>query len=173
MPATSYAVSVLFDDEILTFNRVVGVVRRRNLETTEFGLGPSERAGALRLTFFVQADEADAERLLRQLEKTHGVRDAAVFTSAEAVAGEVALIKVNARAHERAAVLAVLSDYHASVVDEGPETVIAVGCGQDAAALVRALEPFGVLELARSGALLRRAGRSRPVLTHSSSEAVL
>lgn len=173
MPA-SHAVSVLFDDEILTFNRVIGVVRRRNLVTTEFAVGPSERAGVLRLTFFVQADDANAERLLHQLEKTHGVRDAAVFAAAEAVAGEVALVKVSARPAQRAAVLAVLGEFQASVLEEGAEAVIAaVGCGRDTGALVRALERFGVLELARSGAVLRSTGASRPALTHSSPEAVL
>jgi len=171
--AASHAVSVLFDDELLTFNRVIGVVRRRNLATQEFGLGPSERAGVLRLTFFVQADEASAERLLRQLEKTHGVRRAAVFSAAEAVAGAVTLVKVGARPEDRAAVLAVLAQFHATLVDEGAEAVIAaVGCGRDPAPLVQALERFGVLELARSGAVLRSAAASRPALTHS-PEAVL
>lgn len=166
--------SVLFDDEILTFNRVIGVVRRRNLPTTEFAVGPSERAGTLRLTFFVAADEATAERLLRQLEKTHGVRHAAVFAAAEAVAGEVALVKVSARPEQRAAVLAVLSQFHASLVDNGAEAVIAaVGCGRDAAALLRALQEFGVLEFARSGAMLRSTRAARPTLTHSAPEAVL
>jgi acetolactate synthase-1/3 small subunit len=169
----SHAVSVLFDDEILTFNRVIGVVRRRNLATTEFAVGPSEQAGALRLTFFIQSDDANAERLLRQLEKTHGVQRAAVFLAAEAIMGEVALVKVRARPDQRGAVLAVLSEFHAAVLDEGPDAVIAaVGCGRDTAALVRALQSFGVLELARSGAVLRSAA-SRPVLTHSSPEAVL
>jgi acetolactate synthase I/III small subunit len=170
----SHAVSVLFDDEILTFNRVIGVVRRRNLPTMDFAVGPSERPGTLRLTFFVEADAANADRLLRQLEKTYGVRQAAVFTAADAVAGEVALVKVNARPEQRAAVLAVLSEFGASLVDEGPDALIAAaGCGRDAAALVRALQGFGVLELARSGAVLRRSGASHPALTHPSPEAVL
>ena len=41
-------------------------------------VGPSGRPGVLRLAFFMQADDANAVRLLRQLEKAHGVREVAV-----------------------------------------------------------------------------------------------
>ncbi len=70
----SHAVSVLLDDELLAFNRAIGVVRRRNLPVSGITVSPTEQPGELRLAFVMQADEANAERLLRQLEKTHGVR---------------------------------------------------------------------------------------------------
>ncbi len=69
----SHGVAVLLDDDLLAFNRVIGVVRRRNLPVAGITVGPTERPGELRLAFFLQADDGSAERLLRQLEKTHGV----------------------------------------------------------------------------------------------------
>ena len=74
----SRAVSVLLDDELLAFNRAIGVVRRRNLPVQGITVGPSGQPGVLRLAFFMQADDANAVRLLRQLEKAHGVRSVAV-----------------------------------------------------------------------------------------------
>jgi acetolactate synthase regulatory subunit len=74
----SHAVTVLLDDDLLTFNRVIGVVRRRNLPVAGLRIGPGEPTG-LRFSFFVQADDGNAERLLRQLEKVHGVRHVAVL----------------------------------------------------------------------------------------------
>ena len=75
----SHAVAVLLDDDLLVFNRVVGVVRRRNLPVGGLRVGAGDQAGVLRLSFFVQADEGNAERLLRQLEKAHGVRHVEVL----------------------------------------------------------------------------------------------
>jgi acetolactate synthase small subunit len=70
----SYAVQVVFEDDLLVFNRVIGVVRRRNLPVEGIRVGPADQEGRLRLNFVLQADDANAERLLRQLEKAHGVR---------------------------------------------------------------------------------------------------
>jgi acetolactate synthase small subunit len=76
--SSSHTVAVLLDEDLLTFNRVIGVVRRRNLPVAGITVGPSGRPGQLRLTFLVTTDDANAERLLRQLEKAHGVREAQV-----------------------------------------------------------------------------------------------
>src|SRR5215510_6721178 len=92
--SASHAVAVLLDDDLVTFNRVVGVVRRRNLPISGVSVGPSQMAGVSRLTFFTEADDAAADRLVRQLEKTFGVRAAAVYGADDAVVREVALIKV-------------------------------------------------------------------------------
>jgi acetolactate synthase small subunit len=75
----SHAVRVMIDDDLLAFNRAIGVVRRRNLPVAEITVGPSGQPGVLRLRFVMQADDANAERLLRQLEKAHGVRGVEVF----------------------------------------------------------------------------------------------
>ncbi|HZQ59984.1 MAG TPA: hypothetical protein VFC24_01470 [Casimicrobiaceae bacterium] len=76
----SRSVIVLLDDDLLVFQRVIGVVRRRNLPVRGLRAEPSESPGAppggLRLSFFIQTDEATAERLLHQLAKAHGVRRA-------------------------------------------------------------------------------------------------
>jgi acetolactate synthase small subunit len=75
----SHAVAVLLDDDLLALNRVIGVVRRRNLPVTGLRIGPGEPAGVLRFSCFVQTDDGNAERLLRQLEKAHGVRHVEVL----------------------------------------------------------------------------------------------
>jgi acetolactate synthase small subunit len=75
----SHGVVVLLDDDLLAFNRVVGVVRRSNRPVEGIQVGPAPQPGVLRFSFFVQADDANADRLLRQLEKAHGVRGVEVL----------------------------------------------------------------------------------------------
>ena len=174
MPSSTHAVTAVLDDDVLVVNRVIGVLRRRNLALSGLGVGPAQ-PGALRLSFFVDTDEANAERVLRQIEKAHGVREVAVIPADAAVAREVVLARVRAGPADRAAVRATVADHHARIVDEGPDTLLVEGAGERAAMtqLVEALERFGVLELARSCVLLprRAAGAAR---THTQpSEAVL
>ena len=114
--APSYAISVLLDDDLLTFNRVIGVVRRRNVPIAGFAMGATQAPGVARLTFVMQADDASADRLVQQLRKSFGVRAAVMFPAGDAVTREIALIKVRAPA-DRAELLAVVSQCEAAVVD--------------------------------------------------------
>ena len=84
-------VVVLLDDDLLAFNRVIGVVRRRNLPVSGIRVanpaatGNGASAGVLRFTFYIQADEGHAERLRLQLEKAHGVKSVEVSNTSEVV----------------------------------------------------------------------------------------
>jgi acetolactate synthase-1/3 small subunit len=175
--ALSHAVSVLLDDDLLTFNRVIGVVRRRNVPIASIAAGASEAPGVSRLTFIMQADDASALRLVRQLQKSFGVRAAVMFPAEDAVTREIALIKVGAAAAERADLRAVVSQFGAVVVDEGAGACIVeiAGAAARTESCIRALERFGILEIARSGAvaMLGAAGASSSAVPNHPSEVVL
>jgi acetolactate synthase-1/3 small subunit len=160
----SHAVAVLVDDDLVTFNRVVGVVRRRNLPISGVAVGPSQMTGVSRLTFFTEADDAAADRLVRQLEKTFGVRAAAIYGAADAVVREIALIRVRAVPASRADLLAALSQAGATLVAERDGACIVEIAGDSARveACLRTLERFGVLEVARSGAVALPASITLP-----------
>ena len=172
--AASHAISVLLGNDLLAFNRAIGVVRRRNLPIESIAVGASQVPGVSRLTFMLRADEASADRLVRQLQKTFGVREAVMFPAEDAVAREVALIKVNAPARDRADLLAVVSQFKAAVVAEGPGVCIVeiAGSASLTASLIGALERFGILEIARSGAVVLRGADGRPPSPTHPSETV-
>jgi len=175
--ALSHAISVLLDDDLLTFNRVIGVVRRRNVPIANLTMGASQVPGVSRLSFMMQADEANADRLVRQLQKSFGVRHAAMFPAEDAVTREIALIKVRPAATNRAELAAVVLQFEAAVVEESPGAWIIAMTGVAARieSCIRALERFGILEIARSGAVAMRSGAasSPSPAPHNPSEAVL
>ena len=172
----SHAVAVLLDDDLVTLNRVVGVVRRRNMPVTDITVGPSQMTGVLRLTFFTEGDDAAADRLLRQLEKTFGVRAATVYGAEDAVVREVALVKVRTLPGGRVDLQNVLAQAGATLVAEhdGACIVEVAGDATRTETCIRALERFGVLEVARSGAVaLRGANGAVPSSTSSPLSAPL
>jgi acetolactate synthase-1/3 small subunit len=69
------------------------------------------------------------------------------------VARELALVKVRAPHERYAELLDVVQLYHATVVDDTADTLIVELSGSEAFVLscIRALERFGVVEIARSG----------------------
>jgi acetolactate synthase small subunit len=82
MPAT-HTVRVVLDEALVTLNRAVGVLRRRNMPIERFSVNPSETAGLARLEFVFRADAAAADRVVQQFHKIIGVRDVVLATTDE------------------------------------------------------------------------------------------
>ncbi|MBA3258256.1 MAG: acetolactate synthase small subunit, partial [Gemmatimonadales bacterium] len=68
--------AVLLDDRLITFNRAVGLLRRRNLPVRSIAVGPTGTPGVARLTVMIHSDEATADRAVKHLQKMIGVREA-------------------------------------------------------------------------------------------------
>ncbi len=151
----AHALSLLLDHELVGLNRAVGELRRRNLPIESIAVGPGDVPGQTRLTVIVNSDEATAEMTLRKLHTVSGVRGGSRFPVDEGVAHELALVKVRVTRERYAELFDVCDRFKATIVDEVPEQAIVqlAGPGSLVLAFVRALESFGILALARSGAV--------------------
>jgi acetolactate synthase I/III small subunit len=160
MTAT-HAVAVLIEDRVITFNRAVGLLRRRNLPVHSIAVGATGSPGVSRLTIMINADDETAVRAVQHLEKVIGVHAAAAFPVRDGVTREMALVKINAPADRYGELLDVVQLYHASVVDDSPESIIIELTGSEAFVLscIRALERFEIVEIARSGAIAMETTR--------------
>src|SRR5262249_1532766 len=115
-------------------------------------------------TIMVNSDEATAARAVQHLDKVVGVRAAATFPARDVVSREIALVKVRAHPDRYGQLLDVVQLYHATVVDDSTEAIIIELTGAEAFVLscIRALEPFEILDVARSGTIaLEAAGANR------------
>jgi acetolactate synthase-1/3 small subunit len=103
----------------------------------------------------MQSDEAAAERAAQHLRKIVGVREAAVVPQDDAIARELALVKLRPSPAQYAELLDVVQLYRATLVDESADGVVVELTGTEAFVLscLRALERFAIIELARSGAV--------------------
>jgi acetolactate synthase I/III small subunit len=154
------AVSVLLEDRLITLNRAVGLIRRRNLPVRSLAVGPTDTPGLSRLTIMLHSDTATADRAVQHLQKVVGVRAAVAFPAGEGVVRELALVKVRAPHERYGELLDVVQLYNASVVDDSADTMIVELSGSEAFVLscIRALERFGVVEVARSGTIALGSG---------------
>ena len=154
------AVSVLLEDRWITLNRAVGLIRRRNLPVHSLAVGPTATPGLSRLTIMIHSDTATADRAVQHLQKVVGVRAAVAFPAGEGVVRELALVKVRAPHERYGELLDVVQLYNASVVDDSADAMIVELSGSDAFVLscIRALERFGVVEVARSGTIALGSG---------------
>src|SRR5579884_1090393 len=93
--AQAHTIVISFEDRPGSVDRVVGVLRRRRANMQTLTIGRSELADVARVTVVVDDSEVGVDQLVEQLRKVVDVRHIVNLSTAQAVARELALIKVS------------------------------------------------------------------------------
>ncbi len=151
----SHTLLILANNEPGMVDRVVGVLRRRRAHAQTISIGQSEMPNVSRITIQVSDSEVVVEQLVEQLRKIVDVRHIINLSSEQAVARELALVKVNANTETRAEIIEVSHLFGAHIIDLAQETVTleVTGSEEKIEKLVAHLQRFGVREIARTGSV--------------------
>jgi acetolactate synthase-1/3 small subunit len=152
---TKHTLSILVEDKPGVLTRVAGLFSRRAFNISSLAVGPTEHKGISRITIVTDESSAPIEQIVQQLQKLIHVLKIQVLDGANSVEREIMLIKISAGAqgNVRTAVLEVANLFRVKVVDVTPESITIEATGQKSKleALVIALEPYGILEIVKSG----------------------
>jgi acetolactate synthase-1/3 small subunit len=160
---TSHVLSLLVENKPGLLTRVAGLFARRGFNIESLAVGVTEIPGLSRITVVVDVEDLPLEQVTKQLNKLINVLKIVELEPASSVQREHMLIKVRADNQTRSHVLEVVSLFRAQIVDYAPDAVVVEVTGDKGKvdALLRALEPFGIKELAQSGLLaMGRGGKS-------------
>ena len=160
---TRHTLSVLVENKPGVLTRVAGLFARRAFNIHSLAVGPTEHDDVSRITVVVDVDALPLEQVTKQLNKLINVLKIVELEDASSVQRELMLVKVRADTTQRTHVLEVVTLFRAHVVDVVPDavTVDATGSPAKLAALLAALEPFGVREIVQSGTVaIGRGARS-------------
>ncbi len=151
---------VTVEDRPGVLNRVASLFRRRGYNIESLTVGHTAEPGVSRMTVVVNADDDTVRRLEANLYKLVNVLYVENLRDKGAVVRDLALIKVRATAAERAQVLQLLEVFRARAVDVDVENLVVeiVGTPDKVEGLVKVLEPFGILEMVRTGAVAMTRG---------------
>jgi acetolactate synthase-1/3 small subunit len=153
------------EDKPGVLNRVASLFRRRNFNIESLAVGHSEMPGVSRMTIVTDEEEFLRRNVIRtNLLKLINVIDVQDLTDVPCLVRETALIKVRADATQRGQVMNVAEMYRARIVDVGTETLIVevTGESEKIEAIVAVLEPFGILEMMRTGKIAMTRGTVVP-----------
>ncbi len=165
-----YVISVLVENHSGVLSRVSGLFSRRGYNIDSLTVGVTDTPEFSRMTIVVRGDEYILEQIVKQLAKLVEVVSIQHCEASETVVRELALIKVNAAASNRAGVIETANIFRARIVDVGVDSLVveATGSEEKIAGLIKLLEPFGILELVRTG--LTAMGRGKGTLVSSAPE---
>ena len=146
---------VQVEDHPGVLNRVVSLMRRRSFNIDSITVGASETPGVSRMTIVVGGGGEAVEQVAKQLYKLMEVLKVTDITDQPCVSHEMALIKVAAKAHQRAEIMQIVAIFDARIVDATPNSLLveAVASPDKIDALLTMLRGFGIRELVRSGVI--------------------
>ncbi len=156
-----FVISALVSNYSGVLSRVSGMFTRRGFNIDTLTVGETESPEFSRITISTTCDAAVCRQLVGQLEKLYDVKKVQVMQRDSTVIREMLLIKVKNTAETRQDVLSVVDVFRAKIIDYSSEALIIEirGASTKINAFMELLEPFGILEMCRTGLIaLERGG---------------
>jgi acetolactate synthase-1/3 small subunit len=134
---------------------VAGMFSGRGFNIDTLNVAPTHDPAVSRITVVLKGDDSSLDLCMKQLRKLINVIEAADFKEGQAVARELVLAKVKANSKTRSEIMQICDIFHAKIVNVANDTVVIEMTDEEAktTAFIELLEPFGLLELARTGLL--------------------
>lgn len=151
---------VLVEDQPGVLTRVSSLIRRRGFNIDSLTVGHTETPGVSRMTIDVETDEFGARRIEAHLYKLIEVLRVDNVTRRPAIFRELAILKVATTPETRAQIFQLAPIYRARIIDVSTESLVIeiTGNADKVESLIEVLQPYGLLELARTGRLAMLRG---------------
>jgi acetolactate synthase-1/3 small subunit len=135
--------------------RIAGLFSGRGFNIESLCVAETNEPDISRVTLVTKGDRNIIEQIKKQLNKLIDVIKVLDFTGTPFVQRELALIKVRARPEYRAEILRMADIFRSRIIDVSSEhyTVEVTGDEAKIAAFLELLRPFGIKEIARTGAI--------------------
>jgi acetolactate synthase-1/3 small subunit len=153
-----HTISVIVENKFGVLARVSGMFSGRGFNIDSLNVAPMHDPSTSRITVVLKGDDAALDMVIKQLRKLVNVVDVLDFKEGQAVARELVLVKVKADNRTRPELLQIKDIFRAKIVHLSHDAIIIEATGDDekVTALLGLLEPFGIVELARTGRLALR-----------------
>lgn len=150
-----HTISVLVENKFGVLARVAGMISGRGFNIDSLNVAPTQDASLSRITIVLKGDDAALDLCTKQLRKLVNVVEVSDFKEEQAVLRELVLVKIRADSKTRPEIIQIQDIFRAKIVNLTQDAVIieATGDEEKINAFLGMLEPFGIVELARTGRL--------------------
>ncbi len=152
MENNKFVIAVYVDNKAGVLTRVTAMFTRRNFNIDTLTVGETERSEYSRITITMRGDDYVKEQLINQLKKLYVVKKVEVLQD-EPIKRELMLIKVQNSSEHRNDIMTAVDVFRASVIDYSTEGMCIEVTGNPSKidAFVKLMQPFGILEMCRTG----------------------
>jgi acetolactate synthase-1/3 small subunit len=158
-----HTLSVLVENKPGVLTRVAGLFARRGFNIDSLVVAETEDERLSRMTITVDERDQSIEQLTKQLHKLINVLKITSLEPTASVERELLLVKVRADARSRTEIMQLVEIFGARIADVGSEVLLIemTGTREKVTSFMELLQPFGVVELMRTGRVAMSRG-ARP-----------
>ncbi len=150
-----HIISVLVENQFGVLSRIAGMFSSRGYNIDSLAVGETMDPSISRITVATHGDDQIIEQIIKQLRKLIDVIRVQDLTEESHVERELVLVKVSCDKDSRGEVMQIVSIFRGRIVDVGSHSLVIemVGNQDRITALLDLLQPFGILEMCRTGSI--------------------
>jgi acetolactate synthase-1/3 small subunit len=150
-----HVISVLVENHFGVLTRIAGMFSSRGFNIDSLAVGETTDPTISRITIVSHGDDSVIEQIVKQLRKLVDVIRVQDITKESHIERELVLAKVKCAKETRAEIMQMVSIFRARIVDVSSESLVIelVGTQDRIRALLELLDPYGILEVAKTGAI--------------------
>ncbi len=149
---SKFIIAVYVDNVAGVMTRVSAMFTRRGFNIDTITSGVTDDPAYSRITIAMNGDKYVQEQIINQLKKLQVVKRVQLLED-EPIKRELMLIKVSNKIKTRSEIMTAVDVFRASVIDYSPEAMCieVTGSPSKIDAFVKLMQPFGILEMCRTG----------------------
>ena len=153
MQNNQYVIGAIVSNISGVLSRVSGMFTRRGFNIDCLTVGETESAEFSRITVVFHGDEDIKDKIIKQLEKLHDVKEVEVLDPHETVIRELLLIKVRNTPQTRQDIMTAVEIFRSKIVDYSPTALVCELTGETSKinAFIDLMKPYGIMEMCRTG----------------------
>ncbi|MBO5412358.1 MAG: acetolactate synthase small subunit [Clostridia bacterium] len=143
-------IAVYVENQAGVLTRVTGMFTRRGFNIDALTVGETESKEYSRITIYMDGDAS--EQMINQLYKLVVVKKVEILQE-DSIKRELMMIKVRNDSKNRSEIMTAVDVFRANVIDYSVESMCieVTGAPSKIDAFVKLMEPFGILEMCRTG----------------------
>ena len=155
-----HTISILVENKFGVLTRIAGMFSGRGFNIETLNVGPMIDNKLSRITATIVGDANNLDQAIKQVNKLINVLEVTNFADGQATERELVMLKVKASAGQRSELMQVCDIFRAKIIDVAPESVNIemTGNGNKVTAFLNLIEPYGIIEMARTGNLALKRG---------------
>lgn len=161
-PIYRHVIAASVTNEPGVLAQVAGMFAARGFNIDSLVVGRTENPDLSRMTIVVVGDDAVLEQVRKQLQKLVPIVQVVDYEETIFVERDLMLVQVSTegKGHKRGELIELANLFRAKVVDVSPERLLIELSGTEdkIEAFIQMIEPYGIVELARTGVIAMSRG---------------
>ena len=155
-----FEIACIVDNQFGVLTRVASMFTRRGFNINSLTVGATENPKFSRVTISVNGDEKIRSQCIKQLRKLYNVKYVQEMKPENCVTRELALIKLKNNSETRPEIVSAMDIFRCKIVDFSPNTLCVEITGESSKidAFLTIVEPYGILEMCRTGVVAVQRG---------------